>query len=90
MKTNESFRQGMGFGARLGVELTVATGVGTLMGYVLDRWLETSPWFLAAGVVFGGAAGCLNVYRAAKGFSPPPEEDPAKPESADKTDDLKF
>ncbi len=91
MKTNDSFRQGMGFAARLGIEFTVATGVGTLMGYFLDDWLETSPWFLALGVIFGGAAGCLNVYRAAKELTPPKDEDDSvEPESREKSDDLKL
>jgi len=36
------------------------------MGYALDRYLSSKPWFLAIGVVLGGAAGCLNVYRVAK------------------------
>ena len=39
------------------------------MGYALDRFLNTKPWFLAIGVVVGGAAGCLNVYRVAKDIS---------------------
>jgi len=91
MKSNDSFRQGIGFAMRLGVEFTVATGVGTLMGYFLDYWLETSPWFLALGVIFGGAAGCLSVYRAAEELAPPEEEDDSeKPESKEKSDDLKL
>ncbi len=93
MKANESFRQGLGFAVRLGVEFTVSTGVGTLMGYFLDDWLDTSPWFLAIGVIFGGAAGCLGVYRAANELTPPPEDedDPASSEPPKKnSDDLKF
>lgn len=50
---------------RLGTELTVATLMGALMGYALDRFFGIRPWGLAAGVILGGAAGCLNVYRAA-------------------------
>ena len=51
---------------RLGTELIVATFVGALMGYTLDKFLGTKPWFLVAGVIFGGAAGSLNVYRLAQ------------------------
>ena len=50
---------------RLGTELTVATIIGGLMGYGLDRFFGTRPWGLAVGVIVGGAAGCLNVYRTA-------------------------
>ncbi len=50
---------------KLGTELTVATLIGALMGYGIDNLLGTRPWGLAAGVILGGAAGSLNVYRAA-------------------------
>ena len=50
---------------RLGTELTVATIIGGLMGYGLDRFFGTRPWGLAVGVIVGGAAGCLTVYRTA-------------------------
>lgn len=50
---------------RLGTELTVATLIGALLGYGVDQLLGSQPWGLALGVIFGGAAGSLNVYRAA-------------------------
>ena len=65
MSKNNGFRQGMQIAFRLGTELTVATVIGALMGYGLDKFFGTRPWCLVAGVIFGGAAGCLNVYRAA-------------------------
>ena len=65
MGKGNNFRQGLGFALRLGVELMVATMIGALMGYALDHFAGTDPWGLAVGVILGGAAGCLNVYRAA-------------------------
>jgi len=65
MSENNGLRQGMQIAFRLGTELTVATLIGALLGYGLDRLLDTRPWGLALGVILGGAAGCLNVYRAA-------------------------
>ncbi len=50
---------------RLGTELTVATLIGALLGYGTDQFFDTRPWGLAVGIILGGAAGCLNVYRAA-------------------------
>ncbi len=50
---------------RLGTELTVATFIGAMLGYGVDRFFDVRPWGLAVGVVLGGAAGSLNVYRAA-------------------------
>lgn len=50
---------------RLGTELTVATFIGAILGYGIDRLFGISPWGLAVGVILGGAAGSLNIYRAA-------------------------
>ena len=50
---------------RLGTELTVATFIGAMLGYGVDRFFDVRPWGLAVGVVLGGAAGSLNIYRAA-------------------------
>jgi len=66
MSRGSGLRQGLSIAFRLGTELTVATMMGAVMGYALDRFLNTKPWFLIVGVILGGAAGCLNVYRAAQ------------------------
>ncbi|MEE2987078.1 MAG: AtpZ/AtpI family protein [Nitrospinota bacterium] len=66
MSKGNGFRQGLGIAFRLGIEITIATMIGALMGYALDRFLDTRPWFLVVGVLLGGAAGCINVYRAAQ------------------------
>ena len=65
MIKNNGLRQGMQIAFRLGTELTVATIIGALLGRALYRFFGTRPWGLAIGVIVGGAAGCLNVYRAA-------------------------
>ena len=66
MSKGNGFRQGLGIAFQLGIEITIATMIGALMGYALDRFLDTRPWFLVVGVLLGGAAGCINVYRAAQ------------------------
>ncbi len=65
MSKNNGFRQGMQIAFRMGTELTVATLIGALLGHGLDRFFGIRPWGLAVGVILGGAAGSLNVYRAA-------------------------
>ncbi|MBC8287396.1 MAG: AtpZ/AtpI family protein [Nitrospinae bacterium] len=65
MRENNGFRQGMQIAFRLGTELTVATFIGAMLGYGVDQFFGIRPWGLAVGVVLGGAAGSLNVYRAA-------------------------
>lgn len=58
----------LGLAFRMGLELVSALAVGTAMGWGLDKWLGTSPWIMILGVVLGGAAGVMNVYRFAAGF----------------------
>ena len=65
MSKNNGFRQGMQIAFRLGTELTVATFIGSMLGYGVDRIFGVRPWGLAVGVILGCAAGSLNVYRAA-------------------------
>lgn len=65
MSKNNGFRQGMQVAFRLGTELTVATFIGAILGYGVDRFFGVRPWGLAVGVILGGAAGSLNVYLAA-------------------------
>ena len=54
---------------RVGVELISAVAVGTAIGWGLDQWFETRPWFMLVFTVVGGAAGIINVYRMASGFN---------------------
>ncbi len=55
----------MSRGLRLGSEFVAAVLVGAGLGYLLDMWLQTSPWLFLAMMLFGFAAGVLNVVRAA-------------------------
>ncbi len=43
----------------LGLTVAVALVAGGALGYVVDRWLGTSPWFTLVGVVLGIAAAVL-------------------------------
>lgn len=74
MSEDNGFRYGLGIAFRLGTELLVATALGAVMGYALDDFLDTSPWFLILGVFMGGAAGCLNAYRVAQMMNQSSEE----------------
>ena len=53
----------LGIGLRVGVELVSALIVAVAIGWLLDRWLGTTPVFIAIFVFVGGAAGVMNVYR---------------------------
>jgi F0F1-type ATP synthase assembly protein I len=69
MNKSNDFRQGLGVAFRLGTEMTVATGLGAVIGYSIDYYFGTKPWGIAVGVVLGGAAGMLNVYWAAQAMT---------------------
>lgn len=55
---------GLGFASRIGSELVISVLIGTYGGYLLDDYLGSSPWLMLLGLIFGGAAGFLNIYRA--------------------------
>ena len=52
-------------GFRLSTELVGAVAVGAFIGWALDRWLGISPWGMIVFLLFGFAAGVINVMRAA-------------------------
>ncbi|MEO1250772.1 MAG: AtpZ/AtpI family protein [Pseudomonadota bacterium] len=51
---------------RASSDLLAGLAVGTLIGYLLDRWLGTSPWLLLVGIGLGFAAGLRNLSRSIK------------------------
>src|ERR1700739_4595545 len=66
-----AMQQGLGLGLRIGIELVVAIGIATGLGWAIDRWLGTRPWGIIVLFFLGVAAGMLNVYRAVSGISTP-------------------
>ena len=52
---------------RVATELVAGVVVGTSIGWMLDRWLETSPLFLLVMFFLGAIAGMLNVWRVFTG-----------------------
>ena len=52
----------LGFLSSLGISMVAATLIGLAMGYYLDKWLETSPWFTLIFLVIGIIAGFRNIY----------------------------
>ena len=52
----------------VGFSFVLAIVLGAWLGWVLDRWLGTSPWFFFLFFAFGLIAGVINVYRTAGKF----------------------
>lgn len=63
---------GLGFAFRVGIELVAGLAVGVGIGWFLDSWLGTKPWFLVVFFFFGAAAGVLNVWRTVSGLGTGP------------------
>jgi ATP synthase protein I len=59
---------GLSLALRIGVELVSALFIGVAVGLGLDKWLDTTPWFLLLFFLLGAAAGILNVFRTMTGY----------------------
>ena len=55
----------LGSAFRLGTELVAAGVVGTIIGFILDNWFGTKPWFIITFFFIGVIAGMLNVIKVA-------------------------
>jgi ATP synthase protein I len=55
--------RGLATGMRIVSELVAGVLVGSLLGYLADRWLQTTPWLLLLGLLLGAAGGFNNVYK---------------------------
>ncbi len=64
-KPVESMGRAMSLGFRVLSEFVAAIVVGGFVGWQLDAWLGTGPWFLIVLLGFGTASGFWNVYRIA-------------------------
>ena len=56
----------MGSAFKIGTELVAAVAVGTIIGFILDTWFDTKPWFIILFFFLGSIAGILNVIKVAK------------------------
>lgn len=57
---------GLDHGSIMGMELLAAILTWTAIGWLLDRWLSTTPWLLAAGAIIGNAAGLYLIWLRSK------------------------
>lgn len=54
-------KSGMAYAAGLAIFFSVATLMG--VGWLLDRWLGTSPWLMVAGIILGSVVGFYEFIR---------------------------
>jgi len=60
--TDKSYLDTLSRAGAIGLHMVSGITVGTLIGYFLDRWLDTFPWLTGIFMVFGIVAGFKNVY----------------------------
>ena len=63
--SSEQRGNALGLAFRLVTELVAGVVVGGVIGWSLDFWFGTTPWFLLIFFALGSLAGILNVVRTA-------------------------
>jgi ATP synthase protein I len=58
---NVNSKSSVVYGAVLALGFSIVSGL--LAGWILDRWLGTSPWLIVAGIVLGSVAGFMQFIR---------------------------
>jgi ATP synthase protein I len=56
-------RKGYTQGSRVLTELIAGPAGGAIIGWLLDRWLGTSPWLLLVMMALGVVVAFRNIYR---------------------------
>src|SRR6056300_1656852 len=64
---NQTDRSLVNMFSRVATELLAGLLIGAGVGWTIDHWLETKPWFLVIFFLLGGAAGILNLWRVVTG-----------------------
>ena len=64
--SSDNFKSGVRFAVRISTGLIVAIFLGTLTGYLLDKFLHTKPWLILLGLLIGFTVGLYIVYRHVK------------------------
>ena len=65
-ESDQNRQSSMGIAMRLSSEMVAAVFVASLIGYYLDKWLETKPFLLIFFFFLGAVTGILNVVRTSK------------------------
>jgi ATP synthase protein I len=87
-KSGTSREGAFGLAFKYMAELVVGVVAGVILGGFLDRQFGTSPWLLVLFLMFGFAAGLLNLVRAAQRAQAKNEAmQRSAPDATDKDDD---
>jgi|TARA_B110000046_G_scaffold163478_1_gene178443 ATP synthase protein I len=56
----------IGAAFKLSSELVAAVCIGTIIGFILDKTFDTTPWLIIIFFFLGVTAGIVSVFRSAK------------------------
>ena len=56
----------IGAAFKLSTELVASVGIGTIIGFILDKTFGSTPWLIIIFFFLGVTAGIVNVFRSAK------------------------
>ena len=68
---NKEAGKGYALAVKLSSEFIAGVVVGVVLGYVIDRFMGTSPWGLIVFLLLGFCAGVLNVLRSTGAVAQP-------------------
>jgi len=63
---DEESPSSIGAAFKLSTELVAAVGIGTIIGFILDKTFGSTPWLIIIFFFLGVTAGIVNVFRSAK------------------------
>ena len=66
LNNNNKSSSSLGIAMKLSTEMVAAVVVGTIIGFILDTWFDSKPWFIIIFFFVGVVAGITNVIRSAK------------------------
>jgi len=67
IEDNQQLRgSNIGQAFKMSTELVSAVVVGTIIGFILDKWFDTKPWLILIFFFVGVVAGIMNVIKSAK------------------------
>jgi len=62
MSKNLNTIKNLTYASSIGIVLVVSTFIGLGLGYFLDSYFRTTPWFTIGGLLLGIIAGFYNGY----------------------------
>ena len=64
--SNDGFMKAFAHLSQIGISIIGCIVVGILLGWLLDRWLGTSPWLIIVFTLLGIAAAFKSIFEFAK------------------------